>query len=74
MPCAMSAHDVSQGEQALGGLIDACHLRQADSLPALLGELDALERVQPRIDAWLRVSVGALSDEVQMGPVGEGPI
>jgi hypothetical protein len=30
--------------------------------------------VQPRIDAWLRVSVGALSDEVQMGPVGEGPI
>jgi hypothetical protein len=40
----------------------------------LLVELDSLERVQPRIDAWLRVSVGALSDEVQMGPVGEGPI
>ena len=39
-----------------------------------LVELDSLERVQPRIDSWLRVSVGAVSDEVQMGPVGEGPI
>ena len=37
-------------------------------------ELDSLERVQPRMDSWLRVSVGAVSDEVQMGPVGEGPI
>ena len=46
----------------------------SDQALALLVELDSLERVQPRIDAWLRVSVGALSDEVQMGPVGEGPI
>ena len=46
----------------------------SDTALSLLVELDSLERVQPRIDAWLRVSVGALSDEVQMGPVGEGPI
>ena len=45
--------------------------RCEERIMALRGEL---ERVQPRIDAWLRVSVGALSDEVQMGPVGEGPI
>ncbi len=56
------------------------HTRAGRSRPprtprsSLLVELDSLERVQPRIDAWLRVSVGALSDEVQMGPVGEGPI
>ena len=29
--------DLSPGERALGGLIDAVHLRQADSLPALIG-------------------------------------
>jgi hypothetical protein len=46
----------------------------ADGALVLLVELDSLERVQPRIDAWLRVSVGALSDEAQMGPMGEGPI
>jgi hypothetical protein len=61
-----SAGDVSHG----GGDLDAA----SDSALALLIELDSLERVQPRIDAWLRVSVGALSDEVQIGPVGEGPI
>ena len=33
----MSADDLTPGELALGGLIDAAHLRQADSLPALLG-------------------------------------
>ena len=32
-----------------------------------------LERIQPRIDAWLRVAVGALEDEIEGGPVGEGP-
>jgi hypothetical protein len=53
-----------------GGDLDAA----SDAALALLIELDSLERVQPRIDAWLRVSVGALSDEMQMGPVGEGPI
>jgi hypothetical protein len=53
-----------------GGDLEAA----SDTALSLLVELDSLERVQPRIDAWLRVSVGALSDEVQMGPVGEGPI
>jgi hypothetical protein len=53
-----------------GGELDGT----SDAALGLLIELDSLERVQPRIDAWLRVSVGALSDEVQMGPVGEGPI
>jgi hypothetical protein len=53
-----------------GGELDAA----SDRALSLLVELDSLERVQPRIDAWLRVSVGALSDEVQMGPVGEGPV
>jgi hypothetical protein len=53
-----------------GGDLDAA----SDAALALLCELDALERVQPRIDAWLRVSVGALSDELQAGPVGEGPV
>jgi hypothetical protein len=66
-------------ERALRGAGDVAHdggdLEGASDLAlALLVELDSLERVQPRIDAWLRVSVGALSDEVQMGPVGEGPI
>jgi hypothetical protein len=46
----------------------------ADHALALLVELDGLERVQPRIDSWLRVSVGALADELQMGPMGEGPV
>ena len=46
----------------------------ADAALALLVELDGLERVQPRIDSWLRVSVGAMVDEFQMGPMGEGPV
>jgi hypothetical protein len=45
----------------------------ADAALALLVELDELERVQPRIDSWLRVSVGAMVDEAQIGPMGEGP-
>jgi hypothetical protein len=53
-----------------GGDLEAA----ADGALVLLVELDSLERVQPRIDAWLRVSVGALSDEAQMGPMGEGPV
>ena len=66
-------------ERALRGAGDVAHdggdlAAASDTALSLLVELDSLERVQPRIDAWLRVSVGALSDEVQMGPVGEGPI
>jgi hypothetical protein len=66
-------------ERALRGAGDVAHAggdvdAASDEALALLIELDALERVQPRIDAWLRVGVGALSDELQMGPVGEGPV
>ena len=61
-----AAGDVAHG----GGDLDAT----SDEALSLLCELDALERVQPRIDAWLRVAVGALSDEMRLGPMGEGPI
>jgi hypothetical protein len=35
--------------------------------------LDTLERVQPRVDAWLRAAVGALSYDPGPAPFGEGP-
>jgi len=56
-------------EMSEGGDADALAERAIE----LLIELDTLERIQPRIDAWLRVAVGALEDEIQGGPVGEGP-
>jgi hypothetical protein len=40
----------------------------------LARELDSLERVQPRIDSWLRVAVGAVSDDPGLEPFGEGPV
>jgi hypothetical protein len=64
-------------ERALRGVDDAPEAERdaaADAALALLVELDSLERVQPRIDSWLRVSVGALVDEIQSGPMGEGPV
>jgi hypothetical protein len=45
----------------------------ADEAIQLARELDALERVQPRIDSWLRVAVGAVSDDPGLEPFGEGP-
>lgn len=36
-------------------------------------ELDTLERVQPRIDAWLQAYVAALVDERRPETFGEGP-
>jgi hypothetical protein len=45
----------------------------ADEAIRLALELDALERVQPRIDSWLRVAVGAVSDDAGLAPFGEGP-
>jgi hypothetical protein len=45
----------------------------ADEAIRLALELDALERVQPRIDAWLRVTVGAVSDDPGPATFGEGP-
>ena len=45
----------------------------ADEALRLACELDALERTQPRVDSWLRVSVGAVSDDPGLTPFGEGP-
>jgi hypothetical protein len=45
----------------------------ADEAIRLACELDALERVQPRVDSWLRVTVGALADDPGLAPFGEGP-
>jgi len=45
----------------------------ADDAIRLALELDALERLQPRVDSWLRVAVGAVSDDPGLAPFGEGP-
>jgi hypothetical protein len=45
----------------------------ADEALELARELDALERVQPRVDSWLRVAVGAVADDPGLEPFGEGP-
>jgi hypothetical protein len=45
----------------------------ADEALRLARELDSLERVQPRVDSWLRVAVGAVSDDPGLEPFGEGP-
>jgi hypothetical protein len=45
----------------------------ADEAIRLAVEVDALERVQPRIDSWLRVAAGAVSDDPGSAPFGEGP-
>jgi len=45
----------------------------ADQAIELARELDSLERVQPRIDSWLRVAVGSVSDDPGLEPFGEGP-
>ena len=45
----------------------------ADEALRLACELDALERVQPRVDSWLHVAVAGLSDHPGPEPFGEGP-
>jgi hypothetical protein len=45
----------------------------ADRALALAQELESLERVQPRVDSWLRVAVGAVADDPGLEPFGEGP-
>jgi hypothetical protein len=45
----------------------------ADKALELARELDSLERVQPRVDSWLRVAVGAVADDPGLEPFGEGP-
>lgn len=56
-------------EAAAAGSADGA----ADEAIRAVLELDALERVQPRIDAWLRVATGAISDAPGLAPFGEGP-
>jgi hypothetical protein len=59
----------SVGEAAAaGGAVEA-----ADEAIRLVGELDRLERVQPRIDSWLRIAAGTVSDDPGPEPFGEGP-
>jgi hypothetical protein len=45
----------------------------ADTALELARELDSLERVQPRVDSWLRVAIGAVADDPGLAPFGEGP-
>jgi hypothetical protein len=64
-------------ERALRGVDEAAAsdgaVHPADEAIRLALELDALERIQPRIDSWLRVAVGAVSDDPGPAPFGEGP-
>jgi hypothetical protein len=66
-------------ERALRGVDDAAVAGPAEAEAAAdeairqARELDSLERVQPRIDSWLRVAVGAVSDDPGLEPFGEGP-
>jgi hypothetical protein len=46
----------------------------SDRALALAQELESLERVQPRVDSWLRVAVGAVADDPGLEPFGEGEI
>ena len=64
-------------ERALRAVSDAAAAGpaadSADDAIRLALELDALERVQPRVDSWLRAAVGTLSDDRGLEPFGEGP-
>jgi hypothetical protein len=63
-------------ERALRAVDDAAEGRgdeAADEALELARELDSLERVQPRVDSWLRVAVGAVADDPGLEPFGEGP-
>ena len=64
-------------ERALRAVDDAVDTgtggQAADKALELARELDSLERVQPRVDSWLRVAVGAVADDPGLEPFGEGP-
>ena len=64
-------------ERALRAVDDAVETgtggQAADKALELARELDSLERVQPRVDSWLRVAVGAVADDPGLEPFGEGP-
>jgi hypothetical protein len=60
-------------ERALRAVDESGSEESADIAIGLTRELDALERIQPRIDSWLRVAVGRFSDDPGLEPFGEGP-
>ncbi len=64
-------------EHALRASEDALALgdggSELNSVLIVACELDTLERVQPRIDAWLQAYVAALVDERRPETFGEGP-
>jgi hypothetical protein len=64
-------------ERALRGVDEAAAacsaVEAADEAIRVARELDALERLQPRIDSWLRVAAGAVSEPPALEPFGEGP-
>jgi hypothetical protein len=64
-------------ERALRGVDEAAAaggaVEPVDEAIRLALELDALERLQPRIDSWLRVAVGGVADDPGLAPFGEGP-
>jgi hypothetical protein len=64
-------------EDALRVLDDAAAVgnpdQAADDALGLTLELDALERVQPRIDSRLRGAAGAVAEDPRPAPFGEGP-
>ncbi|MDA0183457.1 hypothetical protein OJ997_24320 [Solirubrobacter phytolaccae] len=45
----------------------------ADKALDLARDLDSLERIQPRVDSWLRVAVSSVCDDPGLAPFGEGP-
>jgi hypothetical protein len=53
---------------------DGTGVQAADRALELAQELESLERVQPRVDSWLRVAVGAVADDPGLEPFGEGPV
>lgn len=64
-------------EAALGVVANAAvngdATEPADKAIDLVRELDSLERIQPRVDSWLRVQVSTLADDPGLEPFGEGP-
>jgi hypothetical protein len=71
----ITAHRIEL-QRALERVDEAAHdggVDAADEAIRLAVELDALERLLPRIYSWLRVAVGAVSDDPGLEPFGEGP-
>jgi hypothetical protein len=67
--------ELERAQRGVDEAVAAClgeHAATEDVL-RVARELDALERVQPRIDAWLRVAAGSVLDQPSLEPFGEGP-